>query len=80
MQENKKFMKSTVRLLVLFHPGNGETKLRGDKFKVNVKRNFIKDCLINLKISLSQNSTEAWRLEGLKAKVWMLFCQIQTGS
>lgn len=79
MQENQKFIKSRLRLPILFYPENSETKLRGDNFKDNVKRHFIKDCLINLQISLSQNNAEAWRLEGLIGKVWMLFSQIQTG-
>lgn len=41
---------------------------------------FSKDFLVNLQISLPRDSTEAWRFEGLKQKVWILFCQIKIGS
>lgn len=63
MQENYKFMKSRVRLPILSSLENSEIKLKGDKFKVNVKRDFIKDCLIDLQISLSK---KALRLGDLK--------------
>lgn len=56
-------MKSRVRLPILSSLENSETKLKGDKFKVNVKRDFIKDCLIDLQISLSK---KALRLGDLK--------------
>lgn len=81
LQENKNSMeKQSETSSSCLSCENKETKLRGDKFKVEVKMYFIKDFLINLQISPPQNSAEAWRLEGLKAKVWMLFCQIKTGT
>lgn len=75
MQENKKFMKSRVSFPILFYPGNSE------RWQIQSScKKYFKDGLMNLQISLSQNNAEAWRLEGLKAKVGMLFCQIPTGS